>query len=124
MRLKQTIRKIFRSLSLMNGYRIMRVLVFFDLPTDSPKARKDYRIFRKFLINEGFLMLQFSVYHRMLLNSTNAESLITKIRRRTPGDGYVSILKITERQFARMEFVAGDAREQNGLDSSDRLVIL
>ena len=48
--------------------RHMRLLVFFDLPVVSREDRRAYTIFRRFLINDGYDMIQFSVYVRILLN--------------------------------------------------------
>ena len=48
----------------INEYRIMWLLVFFDLPTDTKKDRKAYATFRKQLISDGFTMFQFSIYVR------------------------------------------------------------
>ncbi len=46
---------------LINGYRCMWIVAMFDLPTDTKKARKDYALFRKHLLEDGFTMMQYSV---------------------------------------------------------------
>ena len=51
----------------------MRILVFFDLPTETSKDRKSYSKFRKFLIDEGFIMMQESVF---LLFHCNGEAIL------------------------------------------------
>ena len=48
-------------------YRIMWVLVFFDLPTESKRERKLYADFRKKLLQDGFTMFQFSMYGIVLV---------------------------------------------------------
>ena len=58
------------------NYRYMRVIVFFDLPTETPDDKREYRNFRKFLIKKGFLMMQESVYCKLALNATVAESIV------------------------------------------------
>ena len=58
------------------NYRYMRVIVFFDLPTETAEDKKEYRNFRKFLIKKGFLMLQESVYCKLALNMTVADSIV------------------------------------------------
>ena len=58
------------------SYRFMRVIVFFDLPTETTEDKKNYRKFRKFLIKGGFLMLQESVYAKLALNYTQVEQII------------------------------------------------
>ena len=54
--------------------RYMRLVVFFDLPVDTPAQRKDYRVFRKFLLKDGYLMLQESVYASLLLTMGRREA--------------------------------------------------
>ncbi len=105
------------------SYRFMRMLVMFDLPTETPADRKNYRQFRKMLIKNGFFMLQESVYTRMLLNSSVQKSSLETIRKNKPPAGTVQVLTVTEKQFATMEFISGEARG-DVLDSDERLVIL
>lgn len=101
----------------------MRILVFFDLPVLTAKERRDYRQFRKFLIKSGFMMLQESVYCKLAQNSTAAESIIDNVKKNKPGDGLVQMLKVTEKQYAKMEFIVGESHSEI-LDSDERLVIL
>ena len=85
----------------------MRMIVFFDLPVDTVLGRKEYAKFRKFLIRNGFMMMQESVYCKLLLNQTAAGVVAEKIRDNKPGKGLIQILLITEKQYSRMEFVLG-----------------
>ena len=82
----------------------MRVMVFFDLPVITSANRKDYRDFHKYLIKTGFLVMQESVYCRLAQNSTMADAIVENIRKNKPADGLVQVLKITEKQFGKMEF--------------------
>ena len=77
----------------------MRLLVFFDLPVETAKQRKEYRKFRKYLIKEGFLMLQESVYAKLVVNDASAGAAIARMRKQRPPAGLVQVLKITERQY-------------------------
>lgn len=85
----------------------MRILVFFDLPTESSENRRDYTRFRKFLIKSGFMMVQESVYCKLTLNQTVADAVIENIRRNRPPQGVVQLLTITEKQYSKMEFISG-----------------
>ena len=80
----------------------MRMIVFFDLPTDTEPARREYRRFRRMLIKTGFLMMQESVYCRMVLNATVEKSVAETIKREKPSAGIVQLLTVTEKQFAAM----------------------
>ena len=102
------------------SYRFMRIFVFFDLPVETSENRRDYRRFRKFLIKNGFVMLQESVYCRMALNQTIVTQLIKKNR---PPKGLVQVMNVTEKQFSRMEFITGKFTS-DVIDSDERLVIL
>lgn len=84
-------------------YRIMWVLVFFDLPTDTKKERKAASDFRKQLILDGFIMFQFSIYMRHCPSAENAEVHIKRVKSILPPLGQVGILSITDKQFGSME---------------------
>ena len=95
----------------------MRVMVFFDLPVITSANRKDYRDFHKYLI------MQESVYCRLAQNSTMADAIVENIRKNKPADGLVQVLKITEKQFGKMEFIVGTKKSEI-LDTDERVVII
>ena len=101
----------------------MRILVMFDLPVATESDRREYRLFRKYLIKNGFLMLQESIYCKIAQNSTVADGLIEKIRKNKPPQGLVQVLKITEKQYSRMEYIVGESKSEV-LDNDERLIIL
>lgn len=101
----------------------MRVLLFFDLPVETERQRRDYRQFRKALIKDGFIMLQNSVYAKMALNPSAARMVRDRVDRFKPDSGIIQILIVTENQFASMEYILG-ASETNIVNSTDRLVTL
>ena len=84
-------------------YRIMWVLVFFDLPTDTKKERKAYADFRKKLMRDGFTMFQFSIYVRHCPSRENAQVHIKRVKMFLLPLGDVGILCITDKQFGMME---------------------
>lgn len=85
----------------------MWVLVFFDLPTETKKERKEYSIFRKKLINDGFTMFQFSIYLRHCPSRENAEVHIKRVKASLPSTGDIGIICITDKQFGQMEIFSG-----------------
>ena len=85
----------------------MWVLVFFDLPTDTPRERKIAAEFRKELIRDGFTMFQFSIYLRNCPSRENAAVHIARVKRLLPKEGHVGILHVTDKQFAQMEIFFG-----------------
>lgn len=105
------------------SYRFMRILVMFDLPVITSSERKEYTRFRKYLIKSGFIMLQESVYCKLTPNSTLADAVIENVRKNKPEKGLVQVLRVTEKQYAKMEFIVGEGRTEV-LSSDDRLVIL
>jgi len=86
-----------------NAYRIMWVLVLFDLPTETKKQRSQASRFRKELIDDGFTMFQFSIYLRHCPSRENAEVHIKRAKAKLPEHGKVGILCITDKQFGQME---------------------
>ncbi|MBE6985137.1 MAG: CRISPR-associated endonuclease Cas2 [Ruminococcaceae bacterium] len=101
----------------------MRVLVFFDLPTETLENRREYRKFHKLLIKNGFLMLQESVYCRMLLNQSAGKAVLDVIRKNRPSAGIVQVMTVTEKQFAAMEYITGEHHSEV-IDSDERLIVL
>lgn len=101
----------------------MRVVVFFDLPILTAKNKKEYRNFRKYLLKTGFMMVQESVYCKLVPNSTVADSVIDNLKKNKPSEGLAQVLKVTENQYNKMEYIVG-TKKSNVLDSDERLVIL
>lgn len=111
--------KLLRAMS----YRFMRVLVFFDLPVVSLDDRRSYSRFRKYLLRNGFMMLQESVYCKLALNAIVANSIISNVKQNVPEKGLVELLTVTERQFSKMEILVGEGHNEV-LNSDERLVFL
>ena len=86
-----------------NEYRVMWILVFFDLPTETKKDKKAYTNFRQCLVKDGFTMFQFSIYVRHCASMENAEVHMKRIRAHLPRHGDVGILYITDKQFANIQ---------------------
>lgn len=90
----------------------MWVMAFFDLPTETKKHRKAYRRFRDFLLGEGFLMLQYSVYVRPCANIEMAHRHIERVEGKVPDEGEVRLIALTSMQYARMRCFLGKARSE------------
>lgn len=104
--------------------RYMRLILFFDLPVETSKQRRDYRLFRKFLLKEGFLPLQESVYAKLVVNDGAASGAVARIRKHRPPAGLVQVLKVTESQFATMEYITGNRSSYDEVDTMEELLIL
>lgn len=105
------------------SYRFMRILLFFDLPVETSSDRREYSRFHRFLVKNGFMMMQESVYCKLSLNATVQNSILNNVRKHRPPKGLVQILTVTEKQFSRMEFLVG---EYNGdiINTDERLIEL
>ena len=101
----------------------MRILVMFDLPTETSEERRDYRKFRKNLIKNGFIMMQESVYVKLAMNQGSADLVVKSIRKICPEEGIVQVLQVTEKQFSKMEFLVGKA-QTDYVDSDERFIEL
>lgn len=95
----------------LSGYRFMWVMAMFDLPTDTKKARKSYAQFRKFLLDDGFTLMQYSVYVRHCSSEENANVHVQRVERHLPPDGEVRVLKFTDKQYERMQVFWGKMRK-------------
>jgi CRISPR-associated protein Cas2 len=105
------------------SYRFMRIMVLFDLPTETAANRKNYTRFRKFLIKNGFMMMQESVYVKLALNQSAVTAAVENLKKNKPPEGLVQVLTITEKQFSKMEIITG-AISGDVIISDERLLIL
>ena len=93
-------------------YQAMWLVAMFDLPTDSRQARRHYTQFRKHLLQEGFYMMQYSVYVRYCGSEGSAETHRRHVRAQLPDDGEVRLMAITDHQFGKMEVYLGKKRTE------------
>lgn len=91
----------------LNAYRIMWVIVFYDLPTTSKKEVTAATAFKKSLEKDGFTMFQFSIYTRHCPSRENAEVHIKRTKKALPPHGHVCIMCITDKQFGDIEIFIG-----------------
>ncbi len=103
--------------------RFMRTIVFFDLPNVYAKDKRNYLLFRKFLVNEGFIMMQESVYSKIVMNSEQSNLLAKRIRKNAPSKGLIQLLTITEQQYAKIENIIGEVNTKI-INSEERLIVL
>ena len=91
----------------LNQYRILWILVFFDLPTETKKERKVAQQFRKRIMADGFTMFQFSIYLRHCSSKENSEVHVKRVKSLLPEKGHIGILTVTDKQFGDMEIFFG-----------------
>jgi len=99
----------------------MRLLVFFDLPTTTKEDKRNYRIFRQFLIRDGYDMIQFSVYARICNGSDRMEKHVLRMRPNIPTRGSVRYMQVTEKQFTSMGIVTGKKKRAEKAISAAQL---
>lgn len=107
----------------MSGFRFMRMFVFFDLPTVTGEDKRNYRQFRKMLIKNGFIMLQESVYCKLMTSPSVERSVEQMLINNKPPSGLVQSLVVTENQFAKMTFITGQAMK-DVINNEDKVIIL
>lgn len=105
-------------------YRIMRLLCMFDLPVETEQEKREYRIFRKKLLREGFIMIQYSVYVRTCPSREHCNRLEKRIQKITPEKGNVRLLMVTEKQYAEMKLLVGSRNETEKKIGTERMIIL
>ncbi|WP_235851772.1 CRISPR-associated endonuclease Cas2 [Litorivita pollutaquae] len=101
-----------KTVTQLSGYRLMWILVMFDLPTDTKRQRKDAGSFRNFLLDEGFERSQFSVYARFVNGKEAFATRIARIERHLPEAGDVQILNFTDRQYRDIVHFSDQGRRQ------------
>jgi CRISPR-associated protein Cas2 len=103
--------------------RFMWLFVFFDLPVGSKVERRNATKFRKFLVDDGFDMMQLSVYTRVCRGQDALEKHVARVQRHLPPKGSVRAIQVTERQYARMHFLVGNKTEKEK-SANDQMVLL
>jgi len=105
-------------------YRIMRLVLVFDMPVNTKEERREYKKFRDYIMDDGFLMLQYSVYTRMCPNDYSVDKHIARVKSFKPKYGNIRIIKVTENQYLNMIMVHGDKTFQQELDLSEDLIVI
>lgn len=87
--------------------QFMRLLLFYDLPMNEEKEKRIYNRFRKYLIRNGYMQIQFSVYSKIFSNRDSAIKHISVLKNNLPPEGSVRTMLVTEKQYSRMEVLVG-----------------
>lgn len=103
--------------------RFVWLFVFFDLPVGTKAERHWATKFRKFLKDDGFMMLQLSVYARICRGEDATEKHAARVSKNLPPKGSVRTLQVTDRQYARMRLMLGEATLSEK-KASQQLVLL
>lgn len=85
----------------------MRIIVFFDLPVVKKQERKVYSQFRRFLLNDGYDMVQYSVYSRLCNGVDMSNKHLKRLMNALPAKGSIRCLTVTEKQYEEMKFLVG-----------------
>lgn len=104
----------------LNQYRILWVFVFYDLPTETKKDRHNFTLFRKKLMQDGFAMLQYSIYIRHCNSRENAEVHQKRVKSFLPPKGEIIMFTLTDKQFGMMELFKS-ARESKKPNTPQQL---
>lgn len=105
-------------------YSQVRLLCMFDLPIETKEEQKAYRKFRKTLIENGFNMLQYSIYYRVLPNKTALSKYESVIKKAVPRNGNVRLIYVTETQYQNMKLLVGNRSYQEEIVGINRMVII
>lgn len=104
--------------------RWMRLLVFFDLPVVQPNDRRNYTRFRAFLLQDGYNMVQFSVYSRIIHTQESVEKHLSRLRANLPPAGSVRCMQVTEKQYASVLILVGVPTNQEKTVTNSQLLLL
>lgn len=105
----------------MNRY--MRLIVMFDLPTLTESNKHTYTKFHKFLLQDGFTMMQFSIYSRICKNGDDVFKHVNRIKLHVPEDGNVRLLQVTEKQYENMIMFCGKQNFEEKIGINPLIVI-
>ncbi|MGL4343152.1 MAG: CRISPR-associated endonuclease Cas2 [Metamycoplasmataceae bacterium] len=103
-------------------FKNMRLLLLFDLPSIEIYEKKEYSSFRKYLLKNGYIMMQFSVYIKSINTSQKIEGEIKKIKKYLPNEGNVRVIQITESQYENMFILVGNKKINEIYNNAERYV--
>lgn len=103
--------------------RYMRLLVFFDLPTVTKQEKRAYTLFRRFLLQDGYDMIQWSVYGRMVNGFDDAEKHLKRLSANLPKEGSIRCLQVSEKQFANMKLLVGQRSFQEKTVNAQQILL-
>ena len=103
-------------------YDFMRLVLMFDLTVASKSDRKAYASFRKYLIQNGYMMMQYSVYCKLFANREAAVKHVDLLQRNVPRKGQIRILLVTEKQYAKIEVIVGGKSNQENIVNSEHFL--
>lgn len=101
----------------------MRVILMFDLPVESKQQRRIYSKFRKRLLENGFLMMQYSIYIKSVINRDAAIMSINQVKQFLPQEGHVRALMITEKQYEKMQILLGEEDKNSIILGENRTIL-
>lgn len=96
----------------MHMSEFMRLIVFFDIPVVKKEDRIAATKFRKFLIDDGYYMVQFSVYARLCNTIENVQKHEMRLKNNLPYVGSVRSMVVTEKQYSTMNILVGKKRKK------------
>lgn len=96
---------------MLSGYRLMWIVVMFDLPVVEKAERKAATDFRNSLLDMGFEMSQFSVYMRFCTSQTQVDTYCKRVEDALPNGGRVNILQFTDKQYERIITFRGQEKQ-------------
>lgn len=102
----------------------MRLLLFFDLPVTTAKGKREYKRFLGFLLSEGFIRVQFSVYCKLCINADAANTESKRIISQSPKEGDIRFIIITETQYQGITNVNNTHSLQELITTNDRTIMI
>jgi CRISPR-associated protein Cas2 len=103
--------------------RVVWLFVFFDLPVGTKPERRAATRFRNFLKDDGYMMLQFSVYARVMRGEEAAEKHSLRVTKNLPAKGSVRVLQVTDKQYSRMKLLLGEAKKSERIGPTQMVLL-
>lgn len=101
--------------------KFMRIIVMFDLPVKTKKQSKDVSAFRKFLLKDGYYMMQYSIYVRVCNGQDSVEMHKSRLKSAVPSNGSIRVLTVTEKQYENIDVFLGK-RQKNDRNANYELI--
>ncbi len=113
-----------KCMNLKKQIRFMRILVFFDLPTETSQDLKEYRKLTKFFKESGYLRIQFSIYCKLCINATAAMTAKKKLEKNIPPKGDMRYLILSENQYQSIKTITDKFSLNESVVNRSRLLVI
>ncbi len=111
-------------MNLKKQIRFMRLIIFFDVPMVTKGDLKDYRLLIKYLKEEGYIRIQFSMYCKLCINAIAANTFSRRLLKNMPIKGDIRYLILSENQYQSIKTISTKFSLTEKITNRNRMLVI